>query len=370
MKGWELEWKTKFSWALEGWSCAIGPSNFIALYSILDSINRSFMLMQSIKPATEKAMVFREVTGQNLTPKKNFKNIYRGYAFQSDTQDGEEFLAWSMSMNVFCAEVQLVMSVKWYICSARGCSMRLIKLYNFRDSHLLYCLYVFLSSVIFWHLEALGLKKFLTKGTNVESEMLALATGIPIVTTTTSEYFSLQLRVCASSLRIHTGVSWGDATLAKSWKVESTRVARASLALIKSPIAQLLSSSVGSNSAEAPVMRRNAPETTSMRTLQRHLLLLDMISESLQISDFSFCAASLNHLRRTCLRCFHRLPSCLKTHWQNNGDTGREFEFDVGECEVWLLRNWIVKPREVFTELSKSHWFKRLDEIARRCVIV
>ena len=69
-----------------------------------------------------------------------------------------------MSMNVFCAEVPLVMSVKWYICSARGCSMRLSKLYNFRDSHLLYCLYVFLSSVILWYMEALGLQKFLTKG--------------------------------------------------------------------------------------------------------------------------------------------------------------------------------------------------------------
>ena len=39
-----------------------------------------------------------------------------------------------------------------------------LKLYGFRDSHLLYSLYVFLSSVILWYIEALGLKKFLTKG--------------------------------------------------------------------------------------------------------------------------------------------------------------------------------------------------------------
>ena len=51
--------------------------------------------------------------------------------------------------------------------------------------------------------------------------MLALATGIPIITTTISEYFSLQLRSALSSiLCIHTGVSWGDATFAH--KVEST----------------------------------------------------------------------------------------------------------------------------------------------------
>ena len=50
LKGWELEWKAKFSWALEGWSCSTGPSNLIycTIFDIrLDSIiNRSFMLMQ------------------------------------------------------------------------------------------------------------------------------------------------------------------------------------------------------------------------------------------------------------------------------------------------------------------------------------
>ena len=101
MKGWELEWKTKFSWALEGWSCSIGPSNFIALYSILDSINRSFMLLMRIYQASHWKSHGFCGRWQNLTPKESFKNIYRGYAFQSDTQDGEEFLVWSMSMNVF-----------------------------------------------------------------------------------------------------------------------------------------------------------------------------------------------------------------------------------------------------------------------------
>ena len=207
----------------------------------------------------------------------------------------------------------------------------------------------------------------------MESELLALATGIPIVTTTISEYFfSLQLRVCASSLCIHTGVSWEDATFAKSWKVESTRVTRASLALIKSPIAQLLSSSVGSNSTESmkdevAVMRRNAPETQELQAWERYRATYSFWTWSLRVCRY-LTSASV----RTRWTYFgpvwglHRLPSCLKTHWQNNGDTGREFEFDVGECEVWLLRNWIVKPREVFTELSKSHWFKRLDEDSKK----
>ena len=39
----------------------------------------------------------------------------------------------------------------------------------------------------------------------------------------------------------------------------------------------------------------------------KNTILLDVISESLQICDFSFCADLLNHMRilRSCLRPFH-----------------------------------------------------------------
>ena len=164
MKGWELEWKTKFSWGLEGWSCSIRPSNFIALYSILDSINRSFMLLMRIYQASHwKSHGFAE--GDRTSPQKKASKTYiEDMLFNLTRKMVKNFWCDPCPWMFFCAEVPLVMSVKWYICSARGCSMRLSKLYNFRDSHLLYCLYVFLSSVILWHMEALGLKKFLTKG--------------------------------------------------------------------------------------------------------------------------------------------------------------------------------------------------------------
>ena len=134
-------------------------------------------------------------------------------------------------MNVFCAEVPLVMSVKWYICSARGCSMRLSKLYNFRDSHLLYCLYVFLSSVILWYMEALGLKKFLTKGQTwnpkcLHSQLvyqlyLRLFQGIFLYN------FESVHQVCAYTLEFL------GCDFYKSWKVhESTRASLAHQVLL------------------------------------------------------------------------------------------------------------------------------------------
>ena len=73
MKGWELEWKAKFSSALEGWSCSTGPSNLIycTIFDIrLDSIiNRSFMLMQIYQASHWKSHGFSEGDKNSLQKK-------------------------------------------------------------------------------------------------------------------------------------------------------------------------------------------------------------------------------------------------------------------------------------------------------------
>ena len=95
--------------------------------------------------------------------------------------------------------------------------MRLGRLYDFRDSHLLYSLYVFLSSVIILHVEPLCLKKFWTKGQRRIRNACSRTWYIYQLFTSILEYFSLQLlRFCACTLEF----LGGDGTFAK--KVEST----------------------------------------------------------------------------------------------------------------------------------------------------
>ena len=141
-----------------------------------------------------------------------------------------------------------------------------------------------------------------------------------------SIYFSLQLG-SESILCMCTGVSWGDATFAK--QVESTK---ASL----TPIKSYCPDTTGGQLDLDPILlrswkmrchwcRQGAPETQgvilgkSKIKIYKHdnvverpqnttnTILLDVICESIQICDLSFCLDWLNHMHilRSCLRPFH-----------------------------------------------------------------
>ena len=176
--------------------------------------------------------------------------------------------------------------------------------------------------------------------------------------------FSLQLG-SESLLCIYTGVSWGDATLAK--QVESTR---ARLTPIKSYIAptQLVAASFGSNSSEVMESikchwcRQGAPETQgvilakSKIKIYKHdnvveqpgntmnTILLDVIFESIQICDLSFCVDSLNHMyfRAVWGLSTDSFPAWKQLVDKNNGDAGRKIH--VGECcwrfatQIWSFK--------------------------------
>ena len=128
--------------------------------------------------------------------------------------------------NVFAEESLVTSHVNNVVnlsCTARGCSIQLSKLYDFRDSQLLFFLYVLLSPVIILHVEPLSLQKFLTEGQG----------GIRNACTGT--WYTTWLRVfwiiliytlkCIHSVHVHWSFLGGwDATFAKRLRIhESTR---------------------------------------------------------------------------------------------------------------------------------------------------
>ena len=148
--------------------------------------------------------------------------------------------------------------------------------------------------------------------------MLALATGIPIISI--YDYFRVFFfttsSLCIKSVHTHWSFL-GGCDFCKSWKVhESTGASLAHQVL--SLRHNCWAASFGSNSAEVmedevPTMQTTARETQGVILSKSKIkspkhenvikqpgnttntILLDMISESLQICDFSFCADSLNH---------------------------------------------------------------------------